>query len=313
MAIKNETQLAGFILVGLSYSHTIQPFLFGIFLLIYLLTMLGNVMIILIVTLESELCLPMYLFLRNLSLTELCYISVTVPRMLRDFLNNNKYISFIECATQLYFFCFLGTTECFLLAVMAYDRYVAICHPLQYMNIITKQFCFSVSGGCFFAALLLSLGQITFVFSLPFCGSNIIDHFFCDILPVVGLICGDTYVNEMTIFMYGSLVIASPFFLILASYARIITTVIGIRTTAGRQKAFSTCVSHLTSVCLFYGTATVTYLRTKSSYTHGGAKVMSLLYSIFIPMLNPLIYSLRNTQVKRAMKRSFLQSRRYDT
>ncbi|KAM4707068.1 olfactory receptor 10C1-like [Discoglossus pictus] len=214
----------------------------------------------------------MYIFLRNLSLTEIFYISVTVPRMLRDFLDHNKFISLSQCATQLYFFCFLGTTECFLLAIMAYDRYLAICDPLHYTNIMTKLMCLQLSVGCLLAAMLLSLGQITFVFSLPFCGSNVIDHFFCDILPVVGLVCGDTYANEMTILMYGSLVIASPFFLVLVSYAHIISAVIRISSTAGRQKAFSTCGSHLTSVSLFYGTATVTYLRKKSSYTSGGAK-----------------------------------------
>ncbi|KAM8960653.1 olfactory receptor 10A7-like [Pelodytes ibericus] len=302
---QNTTEPTGFILLGLTNSPNIQLYLFGMFSLIYLFTILGNTIIILIVTFEKELCMPMYFFLRNLSFTELCYISVTIPRMLRDFLHHDKFISFLGCACQLYFFCFLGTTECFLLTIMAYDRYVAICKPLFYMNIMTQKLCLQISFGCVLAAMVLSLGQITFVFSLPFCKSNVIDHFFCDILPVVGLVCADTYANEMTILMYGSVVIASPFFLILVSYARILAAVIGMHSNIGRYKAFSTCSSHLLSVTLFYGTATATYLRTKSNYTNGGAKLMSLLYSIFIPMLNPLIYSLRNSQVKMATKKLF--------
>ncbi|XP_053305032.1 olfactory receptor 8H1-like [Spea bombifrons] len=307
MARSNVTEIAGFILLGLTDSHVIRLYLFGMFFLIYLFTILGNTTIIVIITLVTQLYSPMYFFLRNLSFTELCYISVTVPRMLRDFLQSDNFISFLGCATQLYFFCFLGTTECFLLATMAYDRYIAICQPLLYMSIMTKKQCFKLSLGCVLAAMTLSLGQITFVFSLPFCGLNIIDHFFCDILPVVGLVCGDTYVNEMAIFMYGSLVIASPFVLILVSYVQILAAVFRIDSTVGRHKAFATCGSHLMSVTLFYGTATVTYLRTKSNYTTGEAKLMSLLYSIFIPMLNPLIYSLRNSQVKNAIETLFVK------
>ncbi|XP_053555839.1 olfactory receptor 10A7-like [Bombina bombina] len=309
METQNATKLVDFILAGLSKAPYLQPFLFVIFLLIYIFTILGNMIIILTVTMETQLCCPMYHFLRNLSLTEVCYVSVTVPRMLRDFVNHENHISFTFCATQLYFFCFLGTTECFLLALMAYDRYLAICQPLHYRTVMTKTICFRVSVGCVFAAMILSIGQITFVFSLPFCGTNVIDHYFCDILPVVGLVCADTYANEMTILMYGALVIASPFVLILVSYARILAAVVGIHSEAGRKKTFSTCGSHLTSVCLFYGTAIVTYLRKKSSYANSGAKITSLLYSIVIPMLNPLIYSLRNSQVKQAMRKHIFRNK----
>ncbi|KAG8596513.1 hypothetical protein GDO81_001948 [Engystomops pustulosus] len=301
----NETRIRAFLLLGLSNIRIVQQLLFGIFSLIYVFTVMGNILIIIIVTTESKLCSPMYFFLRHLSLTEIFYISVTVPRMLKDFVHHDKCISFVECATQLYFFCFLGTTECFTLAVMAYDRYVAICSPLLYTSIMTRTLCIRIVTGTFLIAMFISIGQITFVFSLPFCGPNEIDHFFCDLLPVVKLICADTYTNEITILLYGSLVIFAPFVLILISYIKILAAVLGIRSSTEQHKAYSTCGSHLTSVSLFYGTAIVTYLRTKSSYTHKGSKILSLLYSVLIPMLNPLIYSLRNSLVKTAIKTFF--------
>ncbi|XP_073509784.1 olfactory receptor 10A7-like [Phyllobates terribilis] len=299
MTKQNETRLSDFILLGFTANH--QPLLFTMFVIIYFFTLTGNMMIILIVTIESRLHSPMYLFLRSLSFTEIFYVSVTVPRMLRDFLYLDKRISFIGCAAQLYFFCFLGTTECFLLAFMAYDRFVAICHPLHYMAIMTKTKCLGLSLGSWLSGVFLSLIQISYVFSLPFCSSNIIDHFFCDILPVVKLACADTFANEIAILIYSSLVIPLPFLLILVSYIRIIDSILKIPTAIGRKKAFSTCGSHLTSVTLFYGTATITYLKTKSLQTFGGTKVISLLYTVFIPMLNPLIYSLRNSVIKNAI------------
>ncbi|OCT98094.1 hypothetical protein XELAEV_18010322mg [Xenopus laevis] len=295
---RNNTEII-FTLLGLS--SDLQPFLFGIFLLIYICTLMGNAMIIMTVTFESRLHSPMYLFLRSLSVTEIAYISVTVPRMLRDFLHKDKDISLLGCATQLYFFCFLGTTECFILAVMAYDRCVAIAHPLHYMNIINKSKCLKLLFGSWLAGMLLSLGQISFVFSLPFCESNIIDHFFCDILPVVRLACADTSANMITILIYSSFVIQLPFLLIIVSYVHILTTVFRIPTAHGRNKAFSTCGSHLTSVSLFFGTATITYLRTNKA--NESPKIWSLLYTVLIPMLNPLIYSLRNTEFKIALRR----------
>ncbi|XP_077137000.1 olfactory receptor 10A7-like [Ranitomeya variabilis] len=299
MTKQNETRLSDFILLGFTTSH--QPLLFTMFLIIYFFTLMGNMMIILIVTLESQLHSPMYLFLRSLSFTEIFLVSVTVPRMLRDFLHLDKGISFIACAAQLYFFCFLGTTECFILAFMAYDRFVAICHPLHYLTIMTKTKCLGLSLGSWLSGVFLSVIQISDVFSLPFCSSNIIDHFFCDILPVVKLACADTFANEIAILIYSLLVIPLPFLLILVSYVRIINSILKIPTAIGRKKAFSTCGSHLTSVTLFYGAAGITYLKTKSIQTFGGTKVVSLLYTVFIPMLNPLIYSLRNSIIKNAM------------
>ncbi|KAM4707069.1 olfactory receptor 10A7-like [Discoglossus pictus] len=297
MTTTNKTHLTEFILLGLS--NHVPLLLFLVFSLIYIFTLMGNMMIILTVTLVPQLHSPMYLFLRSLSLTEIFYISVTVPRMLKDFLDQNKHISLIGCAAQTYFFGFLATTECFLLAVMAYDRYVAICQPLHYVTIMNKRKYMQFSLGSWITGMILSLGQTTYVFSLPFCGPNIIDHFFCDILPVVRLACADTLSNEISILIYSSLVVPFPFLFILVSYARILTCVFRMRNVAG-HKAFSTCGSHLTSVSLFYGTATITYLRTKSSNIN--TKVFSLFYLVFTPMLNPLIYSLRNKEMKNATR-----------
>lgn len=295
-----------FVLMGLSSEY--QPILFGVFLLIYIFTLTGNVIIILIVTLVSQLQTPMYLFLRSLSATEMVYTTVTMPRMLRDFLHQDKTISILGCAAQFYFFCFLGAAECFILAFMAYDRYLAICHPLHYMTMMTKSKCLYISVGSWVAGLFLPLGNIILVFGLHFCNSNIIDHFFCDILQVVRWVCSDTpltilFVIKLYILIYTFLVIPLPFLLILISYVHILINVFRMHSSTGRKRAFSTCGSHLLSVCLFFGSATITYLRTKAIDTYGGPKVWSLLFLVFVPMLNPLIYSLRNNEVKKAFQK----------
>ncbi|XP_069819523.1 olfactory receptor 10A2-like [Dendropsophus ebraccatus] len=306
MATKNETHITDFILLGLSSES--QSLLFAVFLLIYLFTLTGNTMIILIVSLNSNLHTPMYLFLRSLSLTEMLYITVTVPRMLRDFLHEDKEISRTGCAAQFYFFCCLGASECFILAFMAYDRYLAICHPLHYMTKMSKNKCLYLSLGSWLGGLVLPLANIIMVFGLPFCNSNIIDHFFCDILQVIHLVCAEVLpstliVIKLYILIYTFLVIPLPFMLILMSYIHIFISVLRIRSTAGRNKAFSTCGSHLTSVSLFFGSATITYLRTEAIDTYGGPKVWSLLFLVFVPMLNPLIYSLRNNEFKKALQK----------
>ncbi|KAM3936481.1 olfactory receptor 10A7-like [Leptodactylus fuscus] len=303
---KNETYITEFILLGLSSEF--QPLLFVIFVLIYLFTLTGNTVIILIVSLDLHLHTPMYLFLRSLSLTEMLYTTVTVPRMLRDFLHKDKGISRASCAAQFYFFCCLGASECFILAFMAYDRYLAICHPLHYMTKMTKSKCLYISLGSWLTGLILPLANIIVVFRLPFCKSNIIDHFFCDILQVIHLACEETPPStlleiKLYVLVYTFLVIPLPFMLILLSYIGIFISVLKIRSAAGRNKAFSTCVSHMTSVSLFFGTATITYLRTEAINTSGGPKVWSLLFLVFVPMINPLIYSLRNNEVKKALQR----------
>ncbi|XP_069506333.1 olfactory receptor 10A7-like [Ambystoma mexicanum] len=306
----NASHVTEFILLGFPGTPEFRLFLFATFLILYLLTLMGNFMMVSTVTADHHLKKPMYLFLRSLSFTEICYTTVTVPKMLQDLLCDSKSISFLGCATQLYFFCFLGTTECFILAVMAYDRYVAICHPLRYAVVMSKKNCHHLSTASWTAGILLALGQISFVFSLNYCGPNVIDHFFCDILPVVRLACSVTFQNEIAILVYGTLVIPLPFLLVLVSYAHILRTVLRMESITGRQKVFSTCASHIVSVSLFYGTATVTYLNTRSVSGKSSGKGLSLFYCFIIPMLNPLIYSLRNKEVQDAF-RKILSSKRH--
>ncbi|XP_029436576.1 olfactory receptor 10A7-like [Rhinatrema bivittatum] len=304
MTQENKTSVTEFLLVGFSdLSPPLQHLLFVLFQIIYAITLLGNVTIILTVTLDHRLHTPMYFFLWNLSFLEICYISVTIPKVLGDFLSKERSISYIGCGTQMYFFIFFATSECFLLAVMAYDRHAAICNPLRYSTIMSGRVCIHMVAGSWITALLLSMGQTRFIFSLPYCGPNVINHYFCDIPPVISLACQDTSKNEIAIFMYSVAVILIPFLLILISYARVLMAILRIRSVEGRRKAFSTCASHLVSVSLFYSTGTITYLRPKSSYSLNNDRLLALFYTIMTPMLNPLIYSLRNKEVKGALRR----------
>nr|XP_033779166.1 olfactory receptor 10A7-like [Geotrypetes seraphini] len=297
MIRENQSFVTEFILLGFSSDPTVQCLLFLIFLFLYVFTLLGNVTIIFIVTTDSLLQKPMYYFIRNLSFLEICYTSVNVPKMLVNFLVEDKSVSFFACATQMYFFLFLGVAECCLLAVMSYDRYVAICSPLHYSTIMKKKTCAFLVAGSWISGIVSMLVPTVLVFSLPFCGPNRIDHFFCDIPPILKLSCHDTFQIEIAVFINSVILILMPFLFILVSYIRILSTILRIRSAEGRQKAFSTCASHLTSVCLFYGTAMLTYLLPKSSHSPIVDKLFALFYAALIPMLNPLIYSLRNKEV----------------
>ncbi|XP_069488921.1 olfactory receptor 10A7-like [Ambystoma mexicanum] len=300
----NQTNVKEFILFGFSdLSFRIQVCLFVLFLFVYLFTLAGNIMIILIVTVDSLLHTPMYFFLKNLSFLELCYISVTVPKMLVNFLAEDKSISFAGCTAQMYCFFTLGVTECFLLAMMAYDRYVAICNPLHYAIIMNKSKCLQLAATSWVGGNLISLGQTASIFSLPYCGPNVIDHFFCDIPPVLKLACTDTTANKISVSVTGFLVLPMPFLLVLYSYARIMSAILKIRSAEGRKKVFSTCASHFVSVTLFFGTGGFTYVRVKttgSSEDHD--MLLSLLYSVVTPLLNPMIYSLRNKEIMKSIK-----------
>nr|XP_033779170.1 olfactory receptor 10A4-like [Geotrypetes seraphini] len=297
MIRKNQSFVTEFILLGFSSDPTVQCLLFLIFLLIYVFTLLGNVTIILIVTADSLLKKPMYYFIRNLAFLEICYTSVTVPKMLVNFLVEDKSVSFFACATQMYFFIFLGVVECCLLAVMSYDRYVAICSPLHYSTIMKKTTCANLVASSWITGIVSMFGQTVLVFSLPFCGPNRIDHFFCDVPPILKLSCRDTSKTELSIFIGIVIFVLMPFLFILVSYIRILSTILRIRSAEGRQKAFSTCASHLTSVCLFYGTTIITYSLPKSCHSPVVDKSFALFYAVLIPMMNPLIYTLRNKEV----------------
>ncbi|XP_006036055.1 olfactory receptor 10A7-like [Alligator sinensis] len=309
MTCKNDTQVTEFILVGFSTLPKMQVAFFLVFLSIYTITLLGNIIIVILITVEVALDTPMYFFIRNLSVIETGFTLVMVPKMLVNLLSRNKNISFVGCGTQMYFIFFFGSTECFLLSLMAYDRYVAICNPLRYSIIMNRKVCFWMAAGSWIAGIPVSMLQTAWMFTLPFCVPNEINHFFCDGPPVLKLVTGDTSMYDMQAVMSTLFFIMFPFFLILVSYIHIITTILRMTSAEGRRKAFSTCSSHLTVVTLFYGTASLNYFRPKSSNSPESKKLVSLSYTVITPMLNPIIYSLRNNEVKGALKRTFCRGR----
>ncbi|XP_042331129.1 olfactory receptor 5V1-like [Sceloporus undulatus] len=301
--MEGQNRSIGFILLGFTGNVEMQGVLFILFFIMYTMSLLGNALISITVRLDSALHTPMCYFIASLSLVDICYTSVTAPKMLVNFLSKDKAISFIGCAAQLYFLLFLGTTECFLLAAMAYDRFLAICNPLRYLSIMSKQLCVWLVAGSWVSGMVLSLGQTSLIFALPFCGDNRLNYFFCDIPPLLGLACGDITINEITVFLAGMLITLIPSLLILGSYIHIISTILKITTSKGRQKAFSTCSSHLIIIILFYGSASTMYLRPRSSYSLENDKFLALLYSIITPTLNPIIYSLRSKEINDALRR----------
>ncbi|KAM7150830.1 olfactory receptor 10A4-like [Macrochelys suwanniensis] len=265
---------------------------------------MGNILIIVIITVDAALDTTMYFFIHNLSVIVTCFTLVMVPKMLVNLLARSKTISFVGFGAQMYFFFFFGSTECFLISLMAYDRYVAICNPLHYPDIMNRRACFQLAGASWFSGFPVATVQTTWIFSLPFCGPNQVNHFFCDSPPVLELACADTSLFEIEALTATVLFILFPFLLILVSYVRIIITILRMPSEEGRHKAFSTCSSHLVVVTLFYGTASSTYFRPKSSYSPDIKKLISLSYTVVTPMLNPIIYSLRNKDVKSALRRT---------
>ncbi|XP_037377580.1 olfactory receptor 10A3-like [Talpa occidentalis] len=297
----NQSSVVEFILLGFSNYPELQGQLFGVFLVVYLVILVGNAIIIVIISLEQSLYVPMYLFLLNLSMVEVSFSTAIMPEMLVVLSTARATIPFAGCFAQMYFILFFGVTECFLLGAMAYDRYAAICHPLNYSvimnkNVFTKLVLFSWVSG-----IVMATVQTTWIFSFPFCGPNEINHLFCETPPVLKLACANTFFFEVYAFIGTILIVMVPFLLILLSYIRILFAILKMPSNTGRQKAFSTCASHLTSVTLFYGTASMTYLQPKSGYSPDTKKVMSLAYTLLTPLLNPLIYSLRNSEMKRAL------------
>ncbi|XP_077170167.1 olfactory receptor 10C1-like [Paroedura picta] len=307
--MENVTSVKTFILLGFSNAPKWRILFFVIFLCIYIATVLGNLLIIVIGIVDSALATPMYFFLRILSFIEICYTSVTIPELLDNILSLDKNISLRACATQMYFFLLFACTESCLLAFMAYDRYVAICNPLRYPVIMRKRVCVQLAALSWSCGSLVAVGHTTFIFTLPFCESNVINHFFCEIQPVLELVCGDTYWNEVQIIGAAAGVILLPFMLILLSYSQIIATILRMKSAKSRQKAFSTCSAHLIVVSLFYGTGIFVCIRPKSTYSLNVDKFLSLFYSVITPILNPIIYSLRNKDVIGALKRTVLKLR----
>ncbi|XP_061271422.1 olfactory receptor-like protein OLF3 [Bos javanicus] len=303
MGADNQTWVREFILLGLSSDWDAQVALFVLFLVMYLVIVLGNVLIVLLIRLDSRLHTPMYFFLTNLSLVDVSYATSIVPQMLVHFLAEHKGIPYVSCAAQLFFSLGLGGIEFVLLAVMAYDRYVAVCDPLRYSVIMHGGLCARLAITSWVSGSVNSLVQTTITFQLPVCTNKYIDHISCEILAVVRLACVDTSSNEISIMVSSIVLLMTPFCLVLLSYIRILFTILKIQSTEGRKKAFHTCASHLTVVVLCYGMTIFTYIQPNPSPSVLQEKLISLFYAILTPTLNPMIYSLRNKEVKRAWQK----------
>ncbi|XP_044305957.1 olfactory receptor 11L1 [Varanus komodoensis] len=299
----NHSTISEFHLLGFQSLPQWQILCFSMFLLIYILTITGNVVIIAVVKLEPCLHSPMYTFLQNFSFLEIWYTTTIVPKMLSNLLIERATISFNGCMTQLYFFVFFGATECFLLCVMAYDRYLAICDPLHYTVSMNTLFCTRLSIGTWGIGLFTGLLPSLLISRLSFCRSNQVNHFFCDIPPLLKLSCSDTSVTETTVFLLSVLVLFTCFLLTLVSYVFIILTVLKIPSASGKKKTFSTCGSHLAVVVIYYGTMISTYVRPSASLSSELNKAVSVFYTVVTPLLNPVIYSLRNRDFKEALQK----------
>ncbi|XP_077169476.1 olfactory receptor 11L1-like [Paroedura picta] len=301
----NYTEITKFIIVGFPGNRKIQILYFIIFLLIYLLTLLGNITLLFTLKAETNLHTPMYFFLGNLAVLEIGYTSVTLPKLLAISIGRARNISLTACLTQSYFFFFLGSTECFFLAVMAYDRYLAICNPLRYPILMCNRVCVFLAIGSWFTGFLNPCPSTILVSRLHFCG-NIINHFFCDVPPLLSLSCSNTYISRTIIFISSAVIVLGTFMLTMLSYACILATLLRMSSATSRQKAFSTCSAHLTVVSLYYGTVIFMYVNPAAKNSVEMNKVVSFVYSVVTPMLNPIIYSWRNEDVKRALKRMML-------
>ncbi|XP_050774797.1 olfactory receptor 1019-like [Gopherus flavomarginatus] len=306
----NQSTVTEFRLLGLSSFPEMQPLLFMSFLIIYLLTLAGNFSICLAIWADTTIHTPMYFFLVNLSVLDISYSSVTLPNMLMMLFAKIKSLSFSNCMAQLYFLISFGGSESFLLALMAYDRYMAICQPLHYATIMNHRTCMCSAIAIWTGGFVYSVLDTFFIARLPFCGPNEINHFLCEILPLIKLACMDTYFNEMLVFLLIGAVGGSCFLLISTSYAYILFTIMKIRSAQGRRKAFSTCASHLLIILLFYGPGFFTHLHPYSSYSIDIEKVVSVFYTMVTPMLNPMIYSLRNKDVQAAFKKAMGRARK---
>ncbi|OCT69107.1 olfactory receptor 1361 [Xenopus laevis] len=293
MESSNKTSVTNFILLGLSDVPHLQAICFLLFLLIYTITLLGNFLIIVVVGF-AKLCSPMYFFLSNLSCVDICLSSTVVPRILVSTLSHDTSISFLGCAAQEYFLAALGATECMILAIMAYDRYTAICHPLHYNTIMNKTFCIYLTLGSWTVSFLNSVIHAFLTFKLPFCRSNKINHFFCEMPPLFRLSCKETLFNEILMYIAAGLMALSSFILTLISYIHIISSILKIKSTRRREKTFYTCASHLIVVMLFYGNILIVYMQPHSTFFPKRDRAVSIFYTAVTPMLNPIIYSIRN-------------------
>nr|XP_025854632.1 putative olfactory receptor 8G3 pseudogene [Vulpes vulpes] len=299
----NHSIVTEFILAGLTEKPELQLPLFFLFLGIYVVTVVGNLGMIMLIGLSAHLHTPMYYFLSNLSFIDLCHSTVVTPKMLVNFVTQKNITPYSECMTQLYFFLIFAIAECHMLAAMAYDRYAAICNPLLYNVIMSSQICFRMTVGVYILGIIGSTIHTGFMMRLLFCKNNVVNHYFCDLFPLLELSCSSIYINELLVLVLSAFNILTPALTILASYIFILSSILHIRSTEGRSKAFSTCSSHISAVVVFFGSAAFMYLQPSSVSSMDQGKVSSVFYTIIVPMLNPLIYSLRNKDVKFALKK----------
>ncbi|XP_072265670.1 olfactory receptor 2D3-like [Pyxicephalus adspersus] len=297
----NQSSVAEFILLGLSGDPFVQVLLFSFFFVVYMTTLVGNLLLIVAVKTDKRLHVSMYFFLASLSFLDICYPSIIVPKMLANLLSQKKSISFTGCATQVYFYLFMAETECILLALMAYDRYVAICNPLHYNMIMNTKVCFWMISMSWLTGGIVSSIDMYFIFSLTFCGPNTINHFFCEAPLLMQLSCSDITSTNIIQLVGTTILLFIPLSLILISYFQIIATIMGIHSL--KYKTFSTCISHLLVVVIFYGTGIFMYIRPEHSVIEDTDKMVAIFYTTITPMVNPLIYSLRNKDVQRSMKK----------
>ncbi|EGW11468.1 olfactory receptor 8G1 [Cricetulus griseus] len=303
MAPGNHCTVAEFILTGLSKKPELQMPLFLLFLGIYVVTVVGNLGMITLIGISSYLHTPMYYFLASLSFIDLCHSTIITPKMLVNFVTEKNFISYTGCMTQLYFFLIFAIAECHMLAAMAYDRYVAICNPLLYNVTMSYQIYSSLISVVYIIGVICASAHTGFMIRVQFCNLDVINHYFCDLLPLLKLAYSNTYINELLILCFGTFNIVVPTMTILTSYIFIIASILRIRSTDGRSKAFSTCSSHICAVAVFFGSAAFMYLQPSSVSSMDQGKVSSVFYTIVVPMLNPLIYSLRNKDVSVALKK----------
>ncbi|XP_072506032.1 putative olfactory receptor 5AK3 [Notamacropus eugenii] len=302
MARGNSTTVTEFILLRFTICQDLQYILFLVFLFVYVTSIVGNVGVILIIKIDSHLHTPMYIFLQHLAFVDLCYTSAITPKMLQNFLVSHKSISFSGCLIQLLVYAMFATVDCYLLAAMAIDWYVAICNPLHYPVVMSQRVCVQLIAGSYVMGSLNASIHTGFTFSLFFCNSNTINHFFCDVPPLLALSCSRANINVMLLIVCVGFNLISTVMVVFLSYIYILAAILRMCSAAGRHKAFSTCASHQTAVMIFYGTLSYMYLQPSSSESQENDKIASVFYGIIIPMLNPLIYSLRNKEVKEALK-----------
>lgn len=306
---ENITHISEFVLVGFPTYSWLQVLLFFLFLITYLFVLLENVVIILTIWVTGSLHKPMYYFLGTMSFLETWYISVTVPKMLAGFLLCPNTISFLGCMAQLYFFMSLACTECVLLAAMAYDRYVAICWPLHYPVMMTTEFCVQLTISSWLSGFTVSLAKVYFISQVSFCGNNILNHFFCDVSPILKLACMDLSMAEMVDFVLAIIILVFPLSATVLSYAFIVSAILHIPSATGQRKAFSTCASHLMVVVIFYTAVIFMYVRPRAIASFNSNKLISAIYAVFTPMLNPIIYCLRKKEVKNAIRKTMVSGR----